>query len=118
MEPAAPQAAQDAVEIAPSTPRQLEPQRDFRTREAGKIRRFFQDAIKARRGDFKPVIIDVLDGEHAREVIADEGAILDVDTAGLFRLVDEDTQQTASRALLDVDQLETQPGHRFFDQYG
>jgi hypothetical protein len=62
-------------------------------------------------------VIDVFDGQNARQLIADQRAIFNVDTSGLFNAIDEHPQHTTARALFHVDQLVSEAAYRLIEKF-
>ena len=81
--------------------------------KAFEVGQLLERAIEAGRGHLEPVVVDVLDLEHALQLVAYGGAIVDRDAA---LDVEEDAQQAALGRELDIHEFVPQSGHHLLDQ--
>ena len=81
--------------------------------KAFEVGQLLERAIEAGRGHLEPVVVDVLDLEHALQLVAYGGAIVDRDAA---LDVEEDAQQAALGRELDIHEFVSQSGHHLLDQ--
>ena len=99
-------AQQDAIEIPPPGHRHTQSEINLRPRETFKIGQLLQHPVQPGRGNLEAVVIDVFDGQNARQLIADQRAIFNVDTSGLFNAIDEHPQHAPTRTLLEIHELD------------
>ena len=78
--------------------------------EPREIRRLLERPVEPRRAHLEPLVVDVLDREQPRQVVADTRAQSSTSTPS--RLVDEHAHEPALRRQLPVDELEPQRGQR------
>src|SRR5574343_1672859 len=98
-------AQQLALEVTATVVRNTQLDLDILAGKTLEIGRLLDDAIHARRRDFEAIKIDVLDLEHARQLIRHLGAIIDIDTVFLGWRINEDANRTAARRQLDIDEF-------------
>src|SRR6266704_15915 len=108
------QAEQHAAEIALIAEGDPRAQLHFLAGKALEVGRLLERTVESGRRHLEAVVIDSLDGEKPRQMVADGRAIVDADAR---RRIDEDAQQASPRTRLEIDEFVTQSLHRLFDQF-
>ena len=103
---------QDPGKISLAIDRQARTQLRFLPGKAFEIGLLLERPIKPRRGNFQPVVVDVLDREQPRQLVADRSAILYRDAIGA---VNENSQQACARTGLDIHKFVAQSRYRLLD---